>query len=240
MKRIFTRFVLGGLFGLLGYVILMLFVFGALGENITPKTEEQRVFSGLMTTYLWNSFLFSGDSMITPPEGFNEFFRPELKKAIEDGAVTKIPRRDFNSAIEKRFGPNIDKLRSMKSKAGWGIGLFVLFPVVFFFFWVKLHDPVLRIFNQYKKGRLYDSLERELSEKGRELHQQTGYTTNWKTKAEKLETAYQALDQKYNALLGQVKRKEEMEKEAALKAKRELEEKEAVKEQAKKKAAALD
>ena len=43
MKRIFTRFVLGGLFGLLGYVILMLFVFGALGENITPKTAIQQM-----------------------------------------------------------------------------------------------------------------------------------------------------------------------------------------------------
>jgi hypothetical protein len=234
MKRILTRFVLGGLFGLLGYVILMLFVFGALGENITPKTEEQRVFSGLMTTYLWNSFFFSGNSMITPPEGFNEFFRPELKKAIEDGAVTKIPRRDFNSAIEKRFGPNIDKLKSMKSKAAWGIGLFVLFPVVFFLSWLKLHDPVLRIFNQYKKGRLYDSLERELSEKGRELHQQTVYTTNWKTKAEKLETAYQALDQKYNTLYSHLKEKQEAEKAAAEKAKIEKEKEKALEDKAKK------
>jgi acyl carrier protein phosphodiesterase len=242
MKRILTRFVLGGLFALLGYVGLIIFIFSILGESVTPRTENQEIFSGQMTDYLWNYFIFSGDSMISPPQGFDDFYRPELKKALKDRAIDQIPRRDFNAAIEKRLDSMgwSDRYETIKSKAGWAIWVFILFPVVLFFLWIKLHDPVLRIFNQYKKGRLYDSLERELSEKGRELHQQTGYTNNWKTKADELETAYQALDQKFRSLYSHLKEKQEAEKEAAEKAKQETEKKKIMKEEAKKKAAALD
>lgn len=231
MKRIFTRFVLGGGFALLCYVLLILYAFSVLGENFTPKTDDQLTFSGQMSTYLINDFFLSGESTVLPPNNFLDYFRPELKKALEDGAITKIPRRDFNKAIEKMFGSH-KKFKSMKSKAVWCFWGLAVFSLVIFFVWVLLHDPVLKVIDQYKKGRLYNVLGAEIVKKDQLIEQQKNQIAHLKTKYTETETAYSTLDQKFKALYNQVREKVKAENEAKENLKKEAEEKKALKEEA--------
>jgi hypothetical protein len=241
IKRILTRFVLGFCFAFLVFILQVLYAFNTIPHNVEPKDPEVIALEKNVTTYLINHFFLPADSMVLPPAGLKEFFRPELKKALHEGAIKKITRGDFNAATEKGFElAGSSKLLKSKTKAGWAILILCCSSVLFFILWVMLHDPVLNIYGQYKKGRLYNSLEREISEKDRDLHQQKGYTDHWKTKAEELETAYQALNQKYNTLYSHLKEKQEAEKAAAEKAKQETEKKKIMKEEAKIKAAALD
>ena len=244
MKRILTRYFLGGAVSLVLFSLLVMLAFSIISEKAFPfqKKDEEIALEKSMGAYLKNHFFYPKTSTMKPMNSIDLPYRPELKRALESGATALITREDHNRAMdamfeEKKVHVVID---NAVSRGLYSIIFSFVLSALFCFGWIKLHDPVLRIFNQYKKGRLYDSLERELSEKGRELHQQTGYTTNWKTKAEKLETAYQALNQKYNTLYSHLKEKQEAEKAAAEKAKQETEEKKAMKERVRKKASALD
>lgn len=259
-KKFSTRVLLGVFFSLLCSFVFVQIAFNVIGENyiITRDSEETILVRAAVSSYVKNHFFHSKDSEMTPLTGLEKYFRPEVQAALESGATLKVRREDHDNAlismILERHNAKIEEKNKQKKKeererlytqeeivtdlekqvikGWWWISGGALFFVSLALAWFFLHDPVLRIYYQYKKGRLYESLERELSEKGRELHQQTGYTNNWKTKADELETAYQALNQKYNTLYSHLKEKQEAEKAAAEKAKKKAEEKKALEEEA--------
>jgi len=259
-KKFSTRVLLGVFFSVLCSFVFVQIAFNAIGNNyiITRDSEETILVRAAVSAYVKNHFFHSKNSEMTPLSGLKKYFRPEVQAALESGATLKVRREDHDNAVismilatrnakieetnkakkkEEReelytredIATNLEK---QSVKGWWRISFGLIFFFALVFIWFFLHDPVIRIFNQYKKGRLYDSLERELSEKSSELHQQTGYTNNWKTKADELETAYQALNQKYNTLYSHLKEKQEAEKAAAEKAKKKAEEKKALEKEA--------
>jgi hypothetical protein len=261
LKKFSTRVLLGVFFSVLCSFVFIQIAFNVIGNKSLPThdSEEVLLIRASVTAYVKNHFFHSKDSEMTPLTGLEKYFRPEVQAALESGATLKVRREDLDNAVismlletsnapieEKNKNKKKEELRALFTRddivtglekqiinGWWWISGGALLFVCLVLAWYFLHDPVIRIFNQYKKGRLYNTLEREILDKDREFHQQKGYTTHWKTKAEELETAYQALNQKYNTLYSHLKEKQEAEKAATEKVKIEKEKEKALEEKAK-------
>lgn len=244
MKRILTRYFLGGAFSLVFFSLLVMLAFSIISEKAFPfqKTDEEIALEKSMGTYLKNHFFYPKTSTMKPMNSIDLPYRPELKKALESGATALITREDHNSAMdamfeEKKVHVVID---NAVSRGLYSIIFSFVLSALFCYGWIKLHDPVIKTFNHLKKGRLYDGLQGDSTQKDQVIEQQKKELASLRAKFNEKVTEYNDLEQKFRTFYSQVKEKEKAEKEAAERLKKEVEEKKAVKEQAKKKAAALD
>lgn len=106
MKRILTRFVLGGFVFLLVLFISFPFAESALKKYISPpdkKSAEQVFLENSITLYVQNSYFHSGDSLVQPFDELKDYYRPEIKAALSSGAMDKVSRDDHNDAVTTLF-----------------------------------------------------------------------------------------------------------------------------------------
>lgn len=226
------------------------------------KTKEQVFLEDAISLYVSNMF-HSGDSPAPLFDELKPYYRPEVLDAISKGVVDGIRRDDhdealvslyldkFNEVLKKEYDQAKKKdknappptyytresitevLSRYRSKGLFyrsiGAGLALLFAAA----WIFFHDRIFSIVSQYKKGRLYNVLDAEIEKKDQLIEEQQSQIAHWKTKFNEMETAHNALDQKFRTFFNQLKEKEKAEKEAAEKAKKEKEKEKALEEKAK-------
>lgn len=115
MKRILTRYVLGGFIAVFVFLLSLPFAASRLKDFISgpdEKSEEQVFIESAISLYVHNQFT-SGDSPAPVFDELRPYYRPEVLDAIKKGVVDGIRCDDHDDALKSLY---LDKVNGLKKK----------------------------------------------------------------------------------------------------------------------------